>query len=82
MHTQNSEKWLALHGEKMIDCPYQPGNLRLSASSCAKRFACAHSKRYSKLSGDSPQLLAFKMNLTYCRNCKIGASLVPPDEAA
>lgn len=82
MRTQNSETWLAQHGEQMIDCPNQPGNLRLSAASCAKRFACANNKRYNNMAGDSPQLLAFKMNLTTCRNCKIGASLVSPEQAA
>lgn len=82
MPSPNADSWLQSHRDQIIDCPRQPGNLKLSAASCAKRFLCAQQARYQSVSGESPQLVAFKFNLAHCRGCEIGAAMAGKDAAA
>ena len=35
---KSAEDWLAENHKQMIDCPYQPGSLKISKVSCKRRF--------------------------------------------
>ncbi|ADK83891.1 hypothetical protein Deba_0519 [Desulfarculus baarsii DSM 2075] len=78
----NSDAWLQSHCQQLIDCPNQPGKLRISAASCAKRYDLANQSRYQSISGDSQDIVAFKFNLAHCRGCEIGAAMAGKDAAA
>ncbi len=76
------DKWLASHPESLIECPRQPGGLRLTAASCAKRHKYANDPRYSNIGAEPFNVFVFKMNLKPCRECAIGAELSKKQEQA
>ncbi len=72
---QDVEAWLRQHPEKMVHCPYQPGELVLSKAACAKRHMRANDPKYANIGAESFSLFVIKMNLIPCRECEIGARL-------
>ena len=67
-----SEDWLAENSKQMIDCPYQPGGLKISRASCRRRFLAG--LNLEKLNGDSG-LYSLKKGLLVCGECPIGKKL-------
>lgn len=80
--TIDVDKWLASHPNSLIECPLQPGGLKLSAASCAKRHKYANDPRYSNIGAEPFNIFVFKMNLKPCRDCAIGAKLSKQQEQA
>lgn len=80
--TIDVDKWLASHPNSMVECPNQPGNLKLTTASCAKRHKYANDPRYSKIGAEPFNIFVFKMNLKACKNCEIGAALYKRQEQA
>lgn len=70
--TIDTEQWLATHPNMLIDCPNQPGGLKLTQEACAKRYEYANDPRYSKIGAEPFNVFVFKMNLVACRNCSVG----------
>ena len=55
---------------QLIDCPRQPGNLRISKNACALRYLEAQ-----KISGDIPVRefdITRKIGLETCKTCPVG----------
>ncbi len=71
--TLDVQAWLQNHPEALIECPHQPGNLKLMPAACAKRHQAANEPRWSVIGAEPFPLFVFKMNLVPCRNCQIGA---------
>ena len=71
----NVDEWLAEHPDFMINCPNQPGNLRLSAAACAKRYQTANEPRWANIGAEPFPIFVFKMNLIPCRKCPTGAKM-------
>ena len=71
----NVDKWLDDHPGYMIECEHQPGNLKLSAEACAKRFVTANDPRWSSIGAEPFPIFVIKMNLIPCRNCATGAQM-------
>jgi ABC-type nickel/cobalt efflux system permease component RcnA len=71
----DAEAWLQEHPDALIDCPHQPGNLRLTREACAKRHQTANQPRWNNLSAEPHAVFMFKMNLIPCRGCQVGARL-------
>ncbi len=69
------DKWLQDNPEMLIQCPHQPGGLKLTKTACAKRHATANEPRYANIGAEPFHVFVFKMNLIPCRNCEIGARL-------
>ncbi|MEW5914669.1 MAG: hypothetical protein AB1814_19095 [Thermodesulfobacteriota bacterium] len=69
------DQWLANHPDFLIDCPNQPGNLRITREACAKRYTTANEPRWANIGAEPFHIFVFKMNLVPCRKCSMGASL-------
>ena len=68
----DTEDWLAQNPGVLINCPNQPGSLKLTRESCAKRFLTANEPRWSNIGAEPFHIFVFKMNLVACRKCDIG----------
>lgn len=69
------EAWLATHPDMMVECPNQPGNLKLTPQACAKRYRTANEPRWANIGAEPFPTFVFKMNLIPCRNCEMGAQM-------
>lgn len=69
------DAWLASHPDALIDCPHQPGNLKLTRDACAKRYLTANEPRWANIGAEPFHIFVFKMNLVPCRRCEVGADL-------
>ena len=69
------DAWLAQNPQVLIDCPNQPGNLKLTPKACAKRYATANEPRWANIGAEPFPTFVFKMNLIPCRNCEVGAQM-------
>ena len=69
------DAWLDNNPQAMINCPNQPGQLKLTKESCAKRYITANDPRWSNIGAEPFHIFVFKMNLIACRNCQVGAEL-------
>jgi hypothetical protein len=67
-----ADDWLAEHHKQIIDCPYQPGSLKISKASCKRRFLAG--LYVGGLNGD-PMLYLVKKGLLLCAECPIGRKL-------
>jgi hypothetical protein len=68
------EEWLFRNRRKMISCPFQPGNLRITLWGCRRRRWQARRMDLSDISkGDSFDYV-YRMGLLRCRDCPIAAS--------
>ncbi|MCB2186533.1 MAG: hypothetical protein KQJ78_08955 [Deltaproteobacteria bacterium] len=75
----STEEWLSQNPAALIECPNQPGNLKLSRNACMKRHLTANEPRYANIGAEPFHVFVFKMNLVPCRNCEIGAALAAED---
>ncbi len=66
--TMVMEQWLSRNRRNMIQCPYQPGQLRISKAACKKRHLAAN--RMQNMGGDFLHQ-NFKQGLLVCRDCPI-----------
>jgi hypothetical protein len=73
--TQIAEEWLVKNQNKMISCPYQPGNLTISKSSCARRYKKSLEEQYLDLMKGDLFNYTSKRGLSLCRECPIGKRL-------
>ena len=64
------DRWWEQQNEQLITCPHQPGNLKISAVSCAKRYEMAQQRQ--RVTRDQDTGLALKATLERCRHCEIG----------
>lgn len=55
---------------QLIECPRQPGGLRISKYACARRYLLAHRKRPIILGGEFG--LTVRSGLEICRLCPVG----------
>ena len=60
---------------RLIDCPIQPGNLRISAESCLKRYRTAIQKKVEDVEVNNIFLYAFFQGLLKCKSCPIVKTL-------
>ena len=72
MRLRDPDEWLRANWDKMLRCPKQPGNLKISRNSCAQRFGSANSKRIDTLPETTDYFFALKENFKACRDCPIG----------
>jgi hypothetical protein len=80
--TPDIDAWLADNPNYMVDCPNQPGNLKISSASCAKRYQTANEPRWANIGAEPYPIFVIKMNLIPCRNCEVGAQRANQVQAA
>jgi hypothetical protein len=68
------------HRDKIIDCPFQLGNLKISENACLKRHEVAKSKNFvtSELEDTFKYFVA--QGLLRCERCPIVKDLLPQSD--
>lgn len=69
----STEEWLRNHHPEMVDCPHQPGRLRISKEACRRRTLAG---RRIKIIENDLLLQTGRKGLLVCRKCPIGNELV------
>ena len=65
------EEYYSLNRDKMIDCPFQPGNLKISKKACLKRHKAAHRKKLETLKVENLFNFFVSQGLARCQVCPI-----------
>ncbi|MBU1209473.1 MAG: hypothetical protein KKH04_21565 [Proteobacteria bacterium] len=66
------EEWLADNHQKMIHCPYQPGNLIISPKACFQRYKFGRKKKLNNFFTDEFFYHKVKKGLSLCGQCPMG----------
>ena len=72
MLSKVEEAWLARNENQLINCPFLPGELRISENACLKRHILASRGKIIKFS-DWEKLQ--RIGLSKCKDCPIGMRL-------
>ncbi|HRT63119.1 MAG TPA: hypothetical protein P5551_12270 [Syntrophales bacterium] len=65
------EEWLRRNRRRMIRCPYQPGNLRITLWGCRRRKSQARREDFTDLTKGDYFDYVYKSGLLRCRDCPI-----------
>lgn len=65
------EEYYSLNQDKIIDCPFQPGNLKISKKACLKRYKAAHRKKIEPLKVENLFNFFVSQGLSRCQECPI-----------
>jgi len=68
------EQWLRRNRRRMIRCPYQPGDLRITLWGCKRRQLQARREDFTDLMKGDYFDYVYKSNLLRCRDCPIPAT--------
>ncbi len=75
----SSENWLTANFQKIIDCPYQPGNLKISKNACQKRYETSRKTSFEIISRADLFTYTVGQGLLRCQHCPIVKGM--PDQA-
>jgi len=77
MTAHQIEEWLYRNRKRMIQCPFQPGNLRITRWGCRRRKMKANREDFAAiLQGDYFDYV-YKSGLLRCRECRIAGTSAP-----
>jgi hypothetical protein len=65
-----SEDWMEKNGPMLIQCPHQPGKLRITRDSCSKRREKARVQDYGRMLEGSFIDYSHKVGLFVCLYCR------------
>lgn len=65
------ENWLTANFQKIIDCPYQPGNLKISKNACQKRYETSKKTSFEIISRADLFTYTVGQGLLRCQDCPI-----------
>jgi hypothetical protein len=71
---QQIDEWLLRNRRKIIHCPYQPGNLRITIQGCKRRKLQAERMDFTDISKGDYFNYAYKTGLLRCRDCRIAGT--------
>ena len=81
----NSQMWkkdfAPLSFPRMIDCPNQPGNLKITEKACLKRFRFAQNRKMENSNGEDIFNYFLNQGLLKCQRCPIVKTLVSSTES-
>jgi hypothetical protein len=71
------DAWLKENEERMIECPLQPGQLKISRDACTKRYWVAQEEDLEETMKrtNNPFSITLLKGLFLCRDCPIGRHL-------
>lgn len=73
------EYWLSMNLQETIDCPYQPGNLKISKQACRKRYKASEKAKADMISRGDLFTYTVGQGLLRCKSCPIVKGL--PDKS-
>ncbi|MGA3085734.1 MAG: hypothetical protein ABSE95_13215 [Thermodesulfobacteriota bacterium] len=65
------DKWLSTNFKEIIDCPRQPGNLKISKQACQKRLEAVDRMRFDQKAQDDLFMFGVKQGLLKCKDCSV-----------
>jgi len=65
------KEYYFLNQDKIIDCPFQPGNLKISKKACLKRHKAAHRKKLETFKLENLFNYFVSQGLSRCQQCPI-----------
>ncbi|MBI4764135.1 MAG: hypothetical protein HY787_05975 [Deltaproteobacteria bacterium] len=65
------KEYYSLNQDKMIDCPFQPGNLKISQKACLKRRKAAHRRKVENFRVEDLFNFFISQGLSRCQECPI-----------
>lgn len=68
---RSAEEFLSAHREMMINCPHQPGNLKISKQACLKRQQAAHKRKADLYQAEDLFHFFISQGLIRCQKCKV-----------
>ena len=71
MAAHQIEEWLYRNQGKIIQCPFQPGNLRITRWGCRKRKMRAKREDFTAIMQGDYFDYVYKNGLLRCRDCQI-----------
>lgn len=75
-HNNNfAEYWLSANRQETIDCPYQPGNLRISKNACLKRYKASEKAKLEMINHVDLFTYTVGQGLLRCKTCPIVKAL-------
>jgi hypothetical protein len=66
-----TDYWLSANIGELIDCPHQPGNLKITKNACLKRHKASEKTDSEKLSQANLFLYTVGQGLLRCKTCSI-----------
>jgi hypothetical protein len=75
------KEYYSLNLNKIIDCPFQPGNLKISKRACLKRHKAAQRKRLETIKVENLFNFFVSQGLSRCQKCPIIEPFVSRPEA-
>ncbi len=60
---------------RLIDCPLQPGNLKISERACLKRYQVALNRKIENNSGEDSFNYFLNQGLLKCQRCPIAITM-------
>ena len=80
--TNPAEYWLSSNIGELIDCPHQPGNLKISKNACLKRFKASEKTTPESLNQANLFLYTVGQGLLRCKTCSIVQDVPPNTQGA
>lgn len=68
------EEWLSRNRRRIIRCPYQPGNLRITLWGCRRRRLQASREDFTDIMKGDYFDYVYKNGLLRCRDCPIATT--------
>jgi hypothetical protein len=65
------KEYYSRHRDKMIDCPFQPGNLKISQKACRLRRKAASRKKGEPLKSEDSFNYFVSQGLLRCEKCTL-----------
>ncbi len=65
------KEYYSLNQDKIVDCPFQPGNLRISKRACLKRQKAAQRKKLETFKVEDLFNYFVSQGLSRCQECPI-----------
>lgn len=70
-----SEELPAFSSPRLIDCPHQPGNLKISERACLKRYRVALNRNIGNGYGENSFNYSLNQGLLKCQRCPIAKTM-------
>jgi hypothetical protein len=69
------KKWLSTNPQEMIQCPYQPGNLKILKKGCLQRLEASFKWDFQNLFQNEHFIYSVKQGLLVCKSCPVVETL-------
>jgi hypothetical protein len=73
--------WLSSNVSEIIECPHQPGNLKISRNACRKRLKASEEMTPEMLDHSDLFVYSFRYGLLRCKDCSV-AGEIPSSQKA